>query len=129
MIDVTVTLVQLAFVATVMTVALEQIFDTRLYQKYLGKGLDGQGSIYFRDWELRPWISTAAGVALAVIFRIRAIESGLGAEFLASAAAHGGEAALVDTILTGIIIGGGTKSIKKVANRLAATQSPVAKLS
>ena len=129
MIDVTVTLVQLAFVATLMTVALEQIFDTRLYQKYLGKGLDGAGSVYFRDWELRPWISTAAGVAIAVVFRIRAIESGLGSEFLASAASHGGEAALIDTILTGVIIGGGTKSIKKVARRLASTQSPVAKIS
>lgn len=44
MADVMLTLVRLAFVATILTVALEQIFDTRFYQKYFGKGLNGTGT-------------------------------------------------------------------------------------
>ena len=57
--DVITTLVQLAFVATILTVALEQIYDTNLYQKYLGKGLDGRESKLFKSFDLRPWIATA----------------------------------------------------------------------
>ena len=47
MADAIATLVRLAFVAAILTVALEQIFDTRFYQKYFGKGLDGKGSRFF----------------------------------------------------------------------------------
>jgi len=124
MLDLTMTLVQLAFVATVLTVALEQIFDTNLYQKYLGKGLDGQDtkdSRFFKSFELRPWLSTAVGIFLAFSFGMTAIESGLGSEFMTPPGDTGAEAKMVDMVLTGLIIGGGTKTIKKIAKRFRET--------
>jgi len=78
MVDITLTLIRLTFVATVLTIALEQIFDTKLYQNYLGKGLDGKGSRFFTTFELRPWISSAVGIFLALSFEMKALESGLG---------------------------------------------------
>jgi len=125
MVDVTVTLVRLAFVAAVLTAALQQIFDTKLYQKYLGKGIDGEGSIYCKNFELRPWISSAVGIYLAFAFQMKALASGLGPEFITPSAGTFDEAAIVDMILTGLIIGGGTKTIKKLANQFAATQKGV----
>jgi len=43
-----VTLVGLGFVSAVQTVALEQVYDTRLYAKFLGKGLGGAAASKFR---------------------------------------------------------------------------------
>jgi len=128
MADVMLTLVRLAFVATILTVALEQIFDTRFYQKYFGKGLNGTGSRYFTEFELRPWISTLVGILIAFSFEIQAISTGLGSEFLSASGGHNPEAQLVDMVLTGLIIGGGTKSVKKIAKQFSATQQAVQKL-
>lgn len=125
MIDVTITLVRLAFVAAVLTVALEQVFDTKLYQKYLGKGLDGEGSRFFRTFELRPWISTAVGIFLAFGFELKALASGLGPEFINTTGTAAAEAEIVDKILTGLIIGGGTKTIKNLAKQFAAAQKGI----
>ncbi len=125
MVDVTITLLRLAFVAAVLTVALQQIFDTKLYQKYLGKGLDGEGSRYCRNFELRPWISTAVGIYLAFAFQMKALASGLGAEFMKTTGGVCDEAAIVDMILTGLIIGGGTKTIKNLAKQFAAAEKGI----
>lgn len=125
MVDVTVTLIQLAFVSVIMTVALEQVFDTRLYQNYLGSGPDGKGSVLFKDLELRPWIATIIGIFLSFCYQLQAIKFGLGDEFLGKASALNENAKIVDMLLTGLIIGGGTKSIKKIANRLAGVQGTI----
>jgi len=125
MVDVTVTLVRLTFVAAVLTAALQQIFDTKLYQKYLGKGIDGAGSVYCRNFELRPWISSAVGIYLAFAFQMKALSSGLGPEFITPSSGTFDEAAIVDMVVTGLIIGGGTKTIKKLANQFAATRTGV----
>ena len=117
------TLTQLAFMAIILTVALEQIYDTNLYQKYLGKGLDGKGSKFFKSFDLRPWIATAVGLFLAFGFQIRALQAGLGIDnakgFL------GAEAETVDMFLTGLIIGGGTKTIIKIAKRYGVTKREI----
>lgn len=112
----------MAFVAAVLTVALEQIFDTKLYQKYLGKGLDGNGSHLFKHFELRPWISTAVGIFLAFVFEMKAIESGLGSDFINPTGNAVADAAIVDMLLTGLIIGGGTKTVYKLGKQFADTQ-------
>ena len=126
MLNVSLTLVQLAFVATVLTVALEQIFDTKLYQEYLGKGLEGEnGSKFFSNFEVRPWISTGIGIFLAFSFHLHAIKSGLGSEYLASIGGSSQDSEIVDMILTGLIIGGGTKSVKKIASQFAATKDAI----
>ena len=125
MVDVIITLLRLAFVAAVLTIALEQIFDTKIYQQYLGKGLDGEGSRYCRNFELRPWISTAVGIYLAFAFQMKALESGLGSEFINTSGTIYADAAIVDMILTGLIIGGGTKSIKKIAKQFVAAQKSI----
>lgn len=126
--DVFTTLVQLAFVATVQTVALEQIFDTRLYQKYLGWGEDGKGSRFFSRFELRPWISSAVGIFLAFAFQLQALKFGLGkggddvelvSKLIGTAAGD------VDMALTGLIIGGGTKAIKKVVRQFGETRKDI----
>jgi len=126
MVDVTITLIRLAFVAAVLTVALEQIFDTPLYQKYLGKGLNGEGSRFMKNFELRPWISTIGGMFLAFAFGLTALQSGLGSEFI-NAETIGTEAEIVDKVLTGLIVGGGTKTIKKLANQFVSTQKSIQK--
>jgi len=106
-----VTLVGLGFVSAVQTVALEQVYDTKLYAKFLGKGLDGAaGSKFLGNFELRPWISTATGIWLALEFKLGAITYGLGID----PAAVSGSSYTADNILTGLIIGGGTKAVKKV---------------
>ena len=102
----------LTYVAVGQTVALEQIFDTQLYQKWLGFGPDGKGSRLFSKFELRPWISAAVG--LFISFRY-------GLQFVAPAIPKllppGAEGLLVDMIITGLIIGGGTKAIKGIAKQ------------
>ena len=104
------TLVGLGFVSSVQTVALEQVYDTRLYTKFLGKGLEGTGSVLLKNFELRPWISTATGIWLALEFKLGAITYGLGID----PQVGGGGSFTADNILTGLIIGGGTKAVKKV---------------
>ena len=110
MVGVPVTLVGLAFVSAVQTVALEQIYDTTLYRKFLGKGLEGQGSLLLKNFALRPWISTATGIWLALEFELGAISAGLGVnpQVLPEMSYT------ADNILTGLIIGGGTKAVKSV---------------
>ena len=122
--DVVLTLFRLTYVATIMTVALEQIFDTRFYQKYFGKGENGEGSRFFTNFELRPWIAAAVGVFLAFGFKFRALESGLG-DVDGSGTFLGNEAATVDMFLTGVIIGGGTKTIKKIAKMFSSAQAEI----
>lgn len=119
------TLIQLAFVAAVQTAALEQIFATRLYQKYLGKGIDGGGSVYCTGFELRPWISSAAGIFLAWMFDLNALVAGLGMNYADLVAVKGTAALSVDMVFTGLIIGGGTKAIKKIAKDLGNTRTNV----
>ncbi len=125
MVDVTITLVRLAFVAAVLTVALEQIFDTTFYQKYFGKGLDGKGSRFLKNFELRPWVSTVVGIFLAFGFNMTALQSGLGSEFVTASGTIGADAQIVDKVLTGLIIGGGTKTIKKLAKQFASAQKSI----
>lgn len=126
------TLVKLAFVATVQTVALEQIFDTRLYQYYLGKGPDGQGSRFFRHFELRPWISNAVGLLVAFKWELQCIGEGLKAGYLDVWPQVSGnypsvldypDVMLVDMVFTGLVVGGGTKAIKKIAKRFAESRT------
>ena len=105
-----VTLVGLAFVSAVQTVALEQVYDTKLYTKFLRKGLEGAGSVLLKNFELRPWISTATGIWLALEFKLGAITYGLGVDPTTIA----GASFTADNILTGLIIGGGTKAVKSV---------------
>ena len=105
-----VTLVGLAFVSAVQTVALEQVYDTKLYTKFLGTGLEGAGSVLLKNFELRPWISTATGIWLALEFKLGAITYGLGVDPTTIA----GASFTADNILTGLIIGGGTKAVKSV---------------
>ncbi len=125
MVDVTTTLVRLAFMAAVLTIALEQIFETRLYQKYFGKGLDDKGSIFFKSFELRPWLSSGVGIFLALGFQMKALESGLGPDFISTSSSISENAEIVDMILTGLIIGGGTKTIKKLAKQFAAARNDI----
>jgi len=108
--DIAITLLRLAFVSIVLMVALEQIFETKLYQKYLGKGENGDGSKIFKHFELRPWLSMLAGVIIAFKFGLTCLSAGLGPAFISASQ----DANQIDMFLTGLIIGGGTKPIKKI---------------
>ena len=110
------TLIGLAFVATVQAVALELVFETPLYKRLLGKAADGQGV------ELRPWLSLAVGLGLAFSFNLQAIAYGLAID-PAQLSANG---VWLDKVLTGFIIGGGTKAVKKVWKRWDATRDAIA---
>ena len=126
--DVVLTMVQLTFVATVQMVALEQIFDTKLYQNYLGWGEDGKGSHFFSRFELRPWISSAVGIFLAFAFQLQALKFGLGKggdDMVLVSELIGESANQVDMVLTGLIIGGGTKAIKKVVKQFGEARKEI----
>ena len=68
------------------------------------------------------------GIIIAFSFKIQAINTGLGSEFLSASGGHNPEAQLVDMVLTVLIIGGGTKSVKKIAKQFSATQQAVQNL-
>ena len=109
--DIILTFSQLAAVAAVMTVALEQIFETRLYQSLFGKGVDGNPSKWApASFELRPWISIAVGILVAYYAEGMAIMKMLGQEYATMVEGQlGPDGVHVDFILTGLILGGGTK--------------------
>ena len=124
--DVLTTLVQLAYVSAVCSAALQVIFDTRLYQINFGKGPNGEGnhtSRWFKQYELRPWVAMALGIAIAYQFDLTMIIEGLEELKLADLIAVSGEQAVhVDRILTGLTIGGGAKTIKALAKNFAETR-------
>lgn len=109
--NVPLTLLGLGFVMAMQTVALEQIYDTKLWRRYLGKGDDGSGSRLFSQFELRPWVSTAVGIYLAYVFKFQCIAYAYGID----PSQMPPSAQYVDIILTGLIIGGGTKALKKLS--------------
>ena len=96
---------------------MDGLFTTKLFQKYLGKGENGGGSKIFKHFELRPWISNAVGVFIALTFGLTAIEAGLGTEFVKTSLIET-DGKIVDAVLTGLIIGGGTKRIKMLMKEL-----------
>lgn len=110
------TLIGLAFVATVQMVALEVVFETEGYRRALGRAADGEGM------ELRPWISMAVGIGLAWTFNLQAIAYGLAID----PEGLSGTGNAIDRLLTGLIIAGGTKSIKKIYRRWNDTKDALA---
>ena len=123
--DVAETLIQLLWVASVSTAALQVVFDTNLYKVWLGKGLDGNGSKWFKTFELRPWLSMALGVYLAYAFEMTAIIEGLGINLEDLLAVKSEASVHADLILTGVSIGGGTKTIKAIAKNFASGRKEV----
>ena len=87
--------------------------------------MDGKGSRFLKTFELRPWISTSGGLFIAFGFGLTALQSGLGSEFITSGTINA-DAEIIDKVLTGLIVGGGTKTIKKLANQFVATQKSIA---
>ena len=124
--DVLLTLTQLAYVSAVVAAGLEVLFETKLYQAYLGKGLNGDGSKFFTSFELRPWIAIAVGICVAWQFDLCAIIEGLNISLPEFAALSGTDSVdrinAIDRVLTGIVIGGGAKSIKALAKSFASTR-------
>jgi len=105
------TLMQLGFIIALITVALEVPFSTNLFKKYLGNGVNGDGEgEFFKGFELRPWISMAVGLLVAFFFHIQAIKTGLGSEFLGKDLST--DAVIIDQFLTGLVLGGGPKTLK-----------------
>ena len=112
---------ELAFISAILTVALQQIFDTDIYRSFTKK-ISKLCPNYFsvknnddstKDRDLRPWISSLIGIYIACAFNIQALHSGLNVQ-------NPGQVNFfpewIDLIFTGIIIGGGTKTIKNLAN-------------
>ena len=123
------TLVQLAFMSSVLSVGLEQIFKTQLYQHYLGKGPLGEGSRFFTHFELRPWISLAAGLYMSIVFETMLIAQGTRAKYLEQwdssrfeSFFEYPEVIVVDILLTGLVLGGGSGAIKMLAKRFMETR-------
>ena len=110
-------LTMLLIVATIgicLNVALEQVFQTQLYQTYLGKGADGGGSKFFEAFELRPWIAMAAGITLAYGFNLQYFASSLAIDptLLPSSSNT------LDQTLTGLLISGGAKTYQTIKQRV-----------
>jgi len=99
-------LTKLAFISAILTVALEQIFDTDIFDSF-NKNVS-------KTRDFRPWISSFIGILIAYTFDIRALHLGLGLE-INDTNLHLSELfrRFIDNFFTGIVIGGGTKTIKK----------------
>lgn len=110
-------LTMLLIIATIgvcLNVALEQIFQTRLYQAYLGKGLDAPTSKFFSNFDLRPWIAMGCGITLAFGFNLQYFASSLAID----PTALPGSSNMLDQILTGLLVSGGAKTYQTVKKRL-----------
>lgn len=125
--DVLTNLVQLAYVSALEVAVLQVIFDTPIYQSLFGKGKTGQGSKYFSHAELRPWIAMGLGVLTAYLFHLTALTDGLGINLEDLLKVSGESAVHFDRILTGIAIGGGSKTIKNIAKNFASTRKDLQK--
>ncbi|GEM_PF-6765713 len=112
------TLTLLTLIAAGQTVALEQVFDTQLYQKWLGFGENGRGSRLLPTVELRPWISSAVGLFIAFHWEIQFPGKAL-------PGAGGPDDLVVGCVMAGLIIGGGTKAIKKLLKDVKDTSQEV----
>jgi len=115
--------VELAFVAIAISVALEQVFDTRWWQKNMGKGIDGQPSRWLPNFELRPWVATAIGMILAYAFGLQFIKMGL--NIIPETGPWWTWGNDLDKVLTGLILGGGSKAVIKFARRFATTSKDI----
>ena len=120
-------LVQLAYISALEVAVLQVIFDTPLYQSLFGKGKDGEGSRYFSQAEMRPWIAMALGITTAYMFHLTALVGGLGINLDDLLAVSGEAAVHFDRVLTGIAIGGGAKTIKAIAKNFASTRKELQK--
>ena len=109
-------LIQLYAIAVLLSIALEQVFDNGLYQRLLGKGVNGKPSLLFPAAELRPYIATAVGVLVAFAAQLQALASVLQVDMASGGLGTWG--AVLDRILTGVLLGGGAKTVKKLAKGL-----------
>lgn len=100
--------------------ALQVVFNTRLYRVWLGDGLNGQGSRWCKNGELRPWISMAVGVLLAnslgldvfsylININISEAAAGMKASGIHLLGFKG--TMILCQVLTGLTLGGGPKAI------------------
>jgi len=128
--DALVALAQLYALAIVLTIALEQVFDTDLYHSLVGKGVtkpDGTHvpSRFLPDVELRPYIATAAGIAIAIMAHLQILRAVLGVDM--GDGAFGQAGAYVDRVITGIFLGGGAKTVKRLAKAVSEAKADLAK--
>jgi len=111
-------LMKLAFVSAILTVALEQIYDTDLFNKLINKIAQKMPLIFKTEnstgiRDLTPWISTLFGIYIAYAFNIQALYQGLEINNSDQVKCF---SPILDTIFTGMIIGGGTKTITRISN-------------
>ena len=110
---------------------LKVVFDTTLYQKYLGKH-PGEGKTWLQAFDLRPWISMAFGIGLAVTlnknfaFYIEGLTDQdffaavqMGADLGIWTVFPAGFTVLFCQIITGMAIGGGPKVFLLMARTFA----------
>jgi len=106
-------LIQLYLISAAMTVALEQVFDTDAYHRLLGKGINGEPSRWLPGVELRPYFATLAGIFVACAAQLELLSQGLGVDMASGWMSGAGQ--VFDWILTGVVLGGGSKTIKRLA--------------
>jgi len=116
-------LIQLYVIAFTLTVVLQQLFDTDAYKAVLGKGLNGQPSRFLPGLELRPYFATAVGIFVACAAELELLSQGLGVDM--ASGWLGGAGPVFDWILTGILLGGGAKTVKKLAKGVAGARSEI----
>ena len=107
----------LSFLATVQTIALEIVFENQLYQVLFGRGMNGEGSKFLNPWDIRPYVSIAAGVFIAFAFQVQLIHLGV-PSLEANPNFIGKYGSQADMIFTGLLISGGTKKVKEFFNSI-----------
>jgi len=122
-------LAQLYALSIVLTIALEQVFDTQLFHRLLGKGTVKDGvvkpSVFLPYAEVRPYIASLVGIGVALIAHLEVLRSILNVDMASGGL---GEAGLyVDRVLTGIFLGGGAKTVKRVAKAVTTAREQVVK--
>ena len=114
-------LLQLYVISILLTVALEQLFDNQAYEWLVGKGINGKPSKLLPNAELRPYIATAFGVAIALAAHLEALSAVLQIDMTSGSTGSWGP--ILDRVLTGVMLGGGAKTVKKLAKGIAGARS------
>jgi len=116
-------LIQLYIISAVMTVVMEQIFDTQAYHMLIGKGVNGKPSWLLPNMEIRPYIATAAGIFVAMAANLQFLSQGLQIDM--STGIMGAAGAYFDCIITGIMLGGGSKTVKRLSKGITSARNEV----
>lgn len=119
------TIAQLLTISGLLTLVCKGLFDTRVFNKWVGKGIDGEPSRFLPAWDLRPVLAVVLGVWVAHEWNFLFIASVAG-KTQAQLLDMSRSALELDNVLTGIGLGLGPKFWLALGKRVFEGQRQIA---